>query len=35
MIFFASPISAVLVIGSILLIVWPFVGSFLHGKGGK
>ena len=31
MIFFASPISAVLVTASILLIIWPFISSYLHG----
>jgi TctA family transporter len=29
-IFFASPISAVLVVASILLIVWPLISSALH-----
>ncbi|MBI2985441.1 MAG: tripartite tricarboxylate transporter permease [Deltaproteobacteria bacterium] len=34
-IFFASPISAVLVTASALLMVWPFISPFLHGRGGK
>jgi putative tricarboxylic transport membrane protein len=32
MIFFASPISATLVIASILLTVWPLLGSYLRGR---
>jgi putative tricarboxylic transport membrane protein len=31
-IFFASPISATLVIASLLLIVWPLLGSYLRGR---
>jgi len=32
MIFFASPISATLVIASFLLTVWPLLGSYLRGR---
>jgi putative tricarboxylic transport membrane protein len=32
MIFFASPISATLVIASLLLTVWPLLGSYLRGR---
>ncbi len=32
-IFFASPISALLVIASILFMVWPFISPYLHRKG--
>ncbi|MGH7773532.1 MAG: tripartite tricarboxylate transporter permease [Candidatus Binatia bacterium] len=33
MIFFASPISAVLVIASFLLLIWPSISPYLHRKG--